>query len=166
VTFSLRVDRTQFDSEYSVPYNLSASEQDSLCAQVERTYCWRGVRQIRLIRWPVRTRHGRVTDTYNHDFTCELVLEEEAGDGSLVVITAPAARTGGSSIKKIYKGHSQDPPPTLVVKCKETLSRDVTWLRSDAFTKISCGARLFKLQRFEIFLSNPLSARVSSVFRA
>jgi hypothetical protein len=59
-------------------------------------------------------------------------------------------RTGGSSIKKIYKGHSQD-PPTLVVKCKETLSRDVTWLRSDAFKKISCGAGLFKMQRFEIF---------------
>jgi hypothetical protein len=59
-------------------------------------------------------------------------------------------RTGGSSIKKIYKGHSQD-PPTLVVKCKETLSRDVTWLRSDAFKKISCRAGLFKMQRFEIF---------------
>ncbi len=42
----------------------------------------------------------------------------------------PARRTG-SSIKKFYKGHSQD-PPTLVVKCKETLSRDVTWLRSIA----------------------------------
>jgi hypothetical protein len=63
---------------------------------------------------------------------------------------ASSFRTGGSSIKKIYKGHSQD-PPTLVVKCKETLSRDVTWLRSDAFKKISCGAGLFKMQRFEIF---------------
>ena len=41
-------------------------------------------------------------------------------------------RTGGSSIKTNYKGHSPD-PPTLVVKWMETLSRDVTWLRSDAF---------------------------------
>ena len=58
--------------------------------------------------------------------------------------------TGGSSIKKSYKGHSQD-PPTLVVKCKETLSRDVTWLRSDAFKNISSRDGLFKTQRFEIF---------------
>jgi hypothetical protein len=64
------------------------------------------------------------------------------------------SRTGGSSIKKIYKGHSPE-PPTLVVKCKETLSRDVTWLRSDAFKKISCWAGLFKMQRFEIFRSDP-----------
>jgi hypothetical protein len=48
--------------------------------------------------------------------------------------------------KKIYKGHSPE-PPKLVVKCKETLSRDVTWLRSDAFKKICCWAGLFKIQR-------------------
>ena len=43
-------------------------------------------------------------------------------------------RTGGSFIEKTYKGHSPE-PPTLVVKWMETLSRDVTWLRSDAFLK-------------------------------
>ena len=59
------------------------------------------------------------------------------------------------SIKKTYKGHSQD-PPTLVVKWMETLSRDVTWLRSDAFKKISCGAGSFKTKRFEIFSIDPL----------
>ena len=41
---------------------------------------------------------------------------------------------GGFSIEKTYKGHSPE-PPTLVVKWMETLSRDVTWLRSDAFLK-------------------------------
>jgi hypothetical protein len=43
-------------------------------------------------------------------------------------------RTGGSFIEKSNKGHSPE-PPTLVVKWMETLSRDVTWLRSDAFLK-------------------------------
>ena len=64
-------------------------------------------------------------------------------------------RTGGSSIKKTYKGHSQDPPKP-VVKWMETLSRDITWLRSDAFKKISCGAGSFKTKRFEIFSIDPL----------
>jgi hypothetical protein len=40
----------------------------------------------------------------------------------VVRLFRPLYHTGGSSIKKNYKGHSQD-PPTLVVKCKETLSR-------------------------------------------
>ena len=43
-------------------------------------------------------------------------------------------RTGGSFIEKSNKGHSPE-LPTLVVKWMETLSRDVTWLRSDAFLK-------------------------------
>ncbi len=41
-------------------------------------------------------------------------------------------RTGGVSIEKTYKGHSPE-PPILVVKWMATLSRDITWLRSDAF---------------------------------
>jgi hypothetical protein len=35
-------------------------------------------------------------------------------------------------VQRANKGHSQD-PPILVVKWMATLSRDVTWLRSDAF---------------------------------
>jgi hypothetical protein len=80
-----------------------------------------------------------------------------AAPGAIDAQDAPAdhggtaeASANGSSIKKTYKGHSQE-PPTLVVKWMETLSRDVTWLRSDAFKKICCGAGLFKMQRFEIF---------------
>ena len=61
-------------------------------------------------------------------------LETTCGQNVSGHISRPACRTGGSSIKKTYKGHSQD-PPTLVVKWMETLSRDVTWLRSDAFLK-------------------------------
>ena len=70
-----------------------------------------------------------------------------------------SAGGGSSSIKKDYKGHSPE-PPTLVVKCKETLSRDVTLLRSDAFKKISCGAGLFKMQRFETFAASCFRGRV------
>ncbi len=94
VTFSLHVDRTQFNSEYEEPYNLSASEQDSLCAQVERTYCWTGVRQIRLIRFVTHQRwrtRDDVTDTNCHNFNVQLVLEdleETADDGSQVSVIA------------------------------------------------------------------------------
>jgi len=52
----------------------------------------------------------------------------------LANILIPRFRTGGFSIEKTYKGHSPE-PPTLVVKWMETPSRDVTWLRSDAFLK-------------------------------
>jgi hypothetical protein len=98
VTFSLRVDRTFFECgyeyEYEAPYNLSVSEQDSLCAQVEKRFCWTGVRQIRLIRFIESTgSFERVTDTFRHNFTVELVLEETADDGSHEVITAPAKFT-------------------------------------------------------------------------
>ncbi len=86
----LRVDRTQFhrNFEWLWNYNLSASEQDSLCAQVHQRFCWTGVRQIRLIRF-IEAAAQRVTDTFRHYFTVELVLEETAADGSLAVITAP-----------------------------------------------------------------------------
>jgi hypothetical protein len=74
-------------------------------------------------------------------------------------VPLPVAGGGSSIIKKDYKGHSPE-PPTLVVKCKETLSRDVTLLRSDAFKKISCGAGLFKMQRFETFAASCFRGRV------
>jgi hypothetical protein len=87
VTFSTRMD--------PAPYNLSASEQDSLCAQLEKTFCWTGVRQIRLIRF-IDAR-DRVTDTYQHNFTVQLLVEPSEqtadrhvqDDGALEVITAP-----------------------------------------------------------------------------
>jgi hypothetical protein len=87
VTFSTRMD--------PAPYNLSASEQDSLCAQMEKTFCWTGVRQIRLIRF-IDAR-DRVTDTYKHNFTVQLVVEPSEqtadrhvqDDAALEVITAP-----------------------------------------------------------------------------
>jgi hypothetical protein len=86
VTFSTRLDRTDFEAGYEAPYNLSASEQDSLSAQVEKTFCWTGVRQIRLIR---HLEHH----TSKHKFTVELVLEETADDGSYQLITTPAEFT-------------------------------------------------------------------------
>ena len=46
-------------------------------------------------------------------------------------VSAVLYRTGGSFIEKSNKGHSPE-LPTLVVKWMETLSRDVTWLLSDA----------------------------------
>ncbi len=75
VTFSTHMDpENDFEGAYEAPYNLSASEQDSLCAQMEKTFCWTGVRQIRLIR-DIRATGNfeRVTDTIRHYFTVELV---------------------------------------------------------------------------------------------
>jgi len=92
VTLSLLVDReNNFEQGYEAPYNLSLSEQDSLCAQVEKTFCWTGVRQIRLIREaPQNSYYFRDID--RHKFAVELVSEETAdvtaNDG--VVIRAPA----------------------------------------------------------------------------
>jgi hypothetical protein len=87
VTLSLLVDRENNFEGYEAPYNLSLSEQDSLCAQVEKTFCWTGVRQIRLIREaPQNSFYLRDID--RHKFAVELVSEETADDG--VVIRAPA----------------------------------------------------------------------------
>jgi len=46
--------------------------------------------------------------------------------------------TGGFSIEKTFKGHPPE-PPTLVVMWMETLSRDITWLRSDALKNHNRG---------------------------
>ena len=88
VTFSLHVDRTQFNRQYQEPYDLSAYEQESLCAQVERTYCWTGVREIRLTLL-IDERAIRNPLIFDHYFDVQLVLEERADDGSREVITPP-----------------------------------------------------------------------------
>ena len=54
--------------------------------------------------------------------------------------SAKSKGTGGSSIKKSFKGHSPD-PPTLVVKWMGTLSRDVTCYGAMFFKKIT-GRRI------------------------
>jgi hypothetical protein len=122
VTFSTRLNRTDFEADsegehFEAPYNLSASEQNSLSAQVEKTFCWTGVRQIRLIRFvngyqkqknqvaasgllpsqqsqnPESMRiTARARRRYEY-FTVQLVLKETADDGAddgaLKVITPP-----------------------------------------------------------------------------
>ena len=116
VTFSLLLDReNNFEQGFGAPYDLSLSEQDSLSDQMEKTFCWTGVREIRLIRQVSHVQSYWLWDTSRHKFTFELVLEETADDG--VVIRAPAELTLCSS----YKAQLDDLLRRLIKQLTEEL---------------------------------------------
>jgi hypothetical protein len=94
VTFSRRLYsdfRQKFGAKRLAPYNMSASQQDELRAEVEQPLCWQRVREIRLYRHidnALNRDSIHVTDHWDHYYTVQLVLE--GLHGSRQVKTVPS----------------------------------------------------------------------------